>query len=201
MSLFNPSNQVDKIEGKITVALERISEAFRVLLWQESKKSGLSPIQIQIMVFLLNHNQKYASVSYLALEFNMTKATISDSVKVLEQKNMIQKKAVEGDTRSQSLHLTKEGKNIAQKSSKFANHFERILSELSIEKKNSLFLSLQSLIKNFQEIDIITTQRMCFTCKFYERKNEKHRCHFLNAELKDSDIRIDCNEHISNPAL
>lgn len=201
MSAFKPSNQVEKIEGKITVALERIAEAFRVLLWEESKRTGLSPIQIQIMVFLLNHDQKYATISYLAIEFNMTKATISDSVRVLEQKKLIQKKAVSSDTRSQSLNLTKDGKIIAQNSAKFANQFERFLTELSIDKKNSLFISLQSLIKNFQELGIITTQRMCYNCKFYEMKNQKHRCNFLNVEIKDSDIRIDCNEHVPIPSI
>ena len=50
-SSFDLKRQSTKIESKIVVALERISEAFRVLLWNESKENSLSPIQIQLLIF------------------------------------------------------------------------------------------------------------------------------------------------------
>ena len=81
-SSFNLNEQNQKIESRIVVALERISEAFRVLLWNESKENSLSPIQIQILIFIYFHSLAKCKVGYLADEFNMTKATISDSVKV-----------------------------------------------------------------------------------------------------------------------
>ena len=43
------------VNHKITQALERISKAFRVLLWEESKKHGISPIQIQLLIFCSSH--------------------------------------------------------------------------------------------------------------------------------------------------
>lgn len=196
MNSFDPSNQVENLESKIVVALERISEAFRVLLWEESKKMGISPIQIQILIFILNHKYDLATISYLAQEFNMSKATISDSVRVLEQKKFLEKKNVVGDTRSQSLHLTKEGRRIAQKSSKFATPFEKILTDLSLEKRKSLYSGLLNFIQSFQETNIVSAQRMCFTCKFYQKTNQKHQCKFLKMELQEMDIRMDCNEHI-----
>lgn len=110
MSSFNPERQENKIESKIVVALERISEAFRVLLWNESKSNALSPIQIQILIFLLFHSEAQCKVSYLAEEFNMTKATISDSVKVLLLKKLIKKTGDELDTRSYTISLTAGGK-------------------------------------------------------------------------------------------
>ena len=51
-SSFHLTEQNQKIESRIVVALERISEAFRVLLWNESKENSLSPIQIQILIFI-----------------------------------------------------------------------------------------------------------------------------------------------------
>jgi hypothetical protein len=71
-SPFDLNQQNKKVESKIVVALERISEAFRVLLWNESKENALSPIQIQILIFLLFHSDEMCKVSYLAQEFNMT---------------------------------------------------------------------------------------------------------------------------------
>jgi hypothetical protein len=51
-SSFDLEHQNSKIESKIVASLERISEAFRVLLWNESKENSLSPIQIQILIFI-----------------------------------------------------------------------------------------------------------------------------------------------------
>ena len=54
-SSFHLTEQNQKIESRIVVALERISESFRVLLWNESKENSLSPIQIQILIFIYFH--------------------------------------------------------------------------------------------------------------------------------------------------
>ncbi|WP_258932072.1 MarR family winged helix-turn-helix transcriptional regulator [Flavobacterium oreochromis] len=116
-SVFNLNDQNQKIESRIIVALERISQAFRVLLWKESKENSLSPIQIQILIFICFHSKEKCKITYLAEEFNMTKSTISDSVKILITKGLIEKKSNLVDTRSFWLVLTEEGYKIALKAS------------------------------------------------------------------------------------
>jgi hypothetical protein len=54
-SIFNPSEQERSISSKIVVGLERVSEVFKVLLWEKAKLVGLSPIQIQILFFVAYH--------------------------------------------------------------------------------------------------------------------------------------------------
>ena len=75
-SSFDTEHQNENLNSKITAALERISNALRVLLWNESKENSLSPIQNQILIFLLFHREEYCTVSYLAEEFNITKARV-----------------------------------------------------------------------------------------------------------------------------
>jgi DNA-binding MarR family transcriptional regulator len=108
-SPFDLKHQNENIDSRIIAAMERISQAFRVLLWNESKELSLSPIQIQILIFLMFHSEAKRKVSYLAEEFNMTKATISDSIKVLEQKKFIRKEYEPHDTRSYIIYLTTKG--------------------------------------------------------------------------------------------
>lgn len=120
-SSFNLSDQNQKVESRNVVALERISEAFRVLLWNESKENSLSPIQIQILIFVNFRSLEKCKVGYLANEFNMTKATISDRVKVLLARDLVAKETDPADTRSYSLILTAEGKKIAKKLYFFAS--------------------------------------------------------------------------------
>lgn len=194
-SSFSLTEQEKKVESKIVVALERVSEAFRVLLWNESKEFALSPIQVQILIFLLFHEREKCKVSYLADEFNMTKATISDSVKVLLQKKLVDKMQDEVDTRSFTIGLTPKGKEIAKKSSLFTGQFEKPLNQLTLSQKEIMLNGLLRLIYDLNRAGVITVQRMCFTCNHYQVTGSKQYCTLLQATLQDKDLRVDCPEH------
>ena len=194
-SSFNLNEQNQKIESRIVVALERISEAFRVLLWNESKENSLSPIQIQILIFIYFHSLEKCKVGYLADEFNMTKATISDSVKVLLSKELVTKETDPIDTRSFSLSLTNEGKKIAKKASLFASSIEQPIEKLTQEQKTIMLNGLLKLIYDLNKSGIITIQRMCFTCSNYQLEKGVHYCKLLKSQLAENELRIDCPEH------
>lgn len=194
-SSFNLSEQNQKIESRIVVALERISEAFRVLLWNESKENSLSPIQIQILIFVYFHSLEKCKVGYLADEFNMTKATISDSVKILLTKDLVAKETDPTDTRSYSLSLTTEGKKIAKKASLFASSIEQPLEKLTEEQKTIMLNGLLKLIYDLNKSGVITIQRMCFTCINYQHDKGIHYCKLLKSRLAESELRVDCAEH------
>ncbi|MCD8538668.1 MAG: MarR family winged helix-turn-helix transcriptional regulator, partial [Leadbetterella sp.] len=127
---FDLVHQNQSVESKIVASLERISQAFRVLLWHESKEFSLSPIQVQVLIFLLYHSPEKRKVSYLADEFNMTKATISDTIKTLEQKNLITKEYETHDTRSFIIHLTGKGEDIAGRTSLFTREVRKPVDQL-----------------------------------------------------------------------
>jgi len=194
-SVFSPESQENQLESKIVVALERISGAFRTLLWNEGKECGLSPIQIQILIFVDLHMEKLCTVSYLAEEFRLTKATISDSVKVLLQKNLLEKIANEQDTRSYSIKPTQEGKEASKKLSLFANSLQKPLNSLSEVQKQVFWDSLLVMISSLEQAGIISLQRMCLGCQNYENRQGEHFCKLLNRKLQNQEIRIDCPEH------
>lgn len=194
-SSFSLSKQNQKVESRIVVALERITEAFRVLLWNESKDNSLSPIQIQILIFLLFHSREKCKISYLADEFNMTKATISDSVRVLLSKKFVIKESNLRDTRSYIISLTQDGKKVAEKASFFATSIEKPIENLTKDQKNVLLNALLKLIYELNKSGIITMQRMCFTCSYYEVRNDIHYCNLLKTNLAENEIRMDCPEH------
>lgn len=197
-SPFDLVHQNDSIESKIVASLERISQAFRVLLWEESNKYSTSPIQIQVLIFLLHHSVEKGTISYLAEEFNMTKATISDTVKSLEEKALIKKQYKQADERSYIIHLTDKGKTLAGKSSFFAEQVQLPIRELSREDKENLFLSLITIIDHLNKTDVITIQRMCKTCAYYDapKNGKSHFCRLLNKSLRDQELRVDCPEHL-----
>jgi DNA-binding MarR family transcriptional regulator len=197
---FNLNHQNKSTESKIVASLERISQAFRVLLWEESKTHALTPIQVQVLIFLRYHSDEKCKVSYLANEFNMTKATISDTIKTLEQKELISKEFEPQDTRSYIIWLTAKGKAIADKTSLFSKEIFKPIDKLPGEDKENLLLSLLGIIRHLNQSGIITIQRMCFTCQHYQSSGvngQEHFCSLLNQRLLTRDLRVDCGEHVA----
>lgn len=193
-SIFNLNNQNSNLDSKIVAGLDRISQVFKTLLLEKSKTYNLSPIQIQLLIFIAYHSSEKTTVSYLSQEFNLSKPTISDTIKTLEQKQFINKIVDKKDTRSYRITLTEKGKNIVLETENFINPLTEIITNSKQNDKLVLWENITNIILQLNELKIISVQRTCFKCKFYSENNNKSFCNLLNQNLKTEDIRIDCEE-------
>lgn len=193
-SIFDTSFQQESLTVKIVVGLERISEIFRTLLWAEAKKFGMSPIQIQILIFVAYHKSVLCTVSYLAKEFDVTKPTISDAIKALEQKQLILKDYSGLDSRSYSIVLSEKGKELVLATQNYANPLKKQFDGFDKEHLETVYEAIIKLIYNLNKIGIISVQRTCFACKFHSKKNGGDYCEYLQKPLKKEAIRVDCPE-------
>lgn len=198
-SPFDPLQQENSLDARITFALERISLVFKSLLLEQGKQTNLSPIQLQILVFLLYHGPQKCKISYLATEFSLTKATVSDSVKVLLQKELVKKTTDSGDSRSFSISLTISGKKTAEAASMYARPLESIVADQDRLQKEMLYRILLNTILELQRSCLIPLQRMCFSCVHYKNDDDNHYCTLLQKQLQQEEIRLDCHEHLSEP--
>lgn len=194
MSVFNLKNQNENLNNKIVAGLERVSQVFRILLWEKAKKRNLSPIQIQLLIFIRHHSSDKATVSYLAQEFNLTKPTISDAIKILGQKKLIQKILNTDDGRGYCISLTKEGEKVTSEVENFADPLVDHIAHVNMTDKIVLWGNISNLIARLNRLNIINVQRTCFDCKHYSIKNKNPFCNLLNQKLLKSDIRMDCPE-------
>jgi DNA-binding MarR family transcriptional regulator len=194
MSVFNLKYQNTSLDNKIVAGLERLSQVFRILLWEKAKQHGLSPIQIQLLIFINYHSDDKSTISYLAQEFNVTKPTISDAIKVLEQKKMLKKRADETDTRSYIIQLTAAGKNIVTDTEHFVNPVTEIIADINQPEKLVLWQNITKLITQLHQSGAISVQRTCHYCKHLSEKNRTPYCKLLEQKLLPQDIRIDCAE-------
>lgn len=193
-SIFDPQAQIGNADLKIIASLERLGEGFRVLLWEKAKTLGISPIQIQILIFIQFHSDEKCKVTYLAQEFSLTKPTISEAVKSLEQKGFIERRAESLDSRSHTIHLTEVGKLAVSQTAHFANPMLGSLAKIPTSEKGILLEQLLGVIEQLQGAGIISMQRMCFSCRFYQKNGEGHFCQFLDKSLDNSELRVDCGE-------
>jgi DNA-binding MarR family transcriptional regulator len=199
MSAFDPERHLTNVDYKIVAALEKISEVFRVLLWTEAKEHKLSPIQMQLLIFIKYHNSdKQRRIASMAREFNMTKATISDSIKVLEQKGLIERADDLLDSRSFNFSLTDKGVKLTGMIENFTKPLDGAIATLSPQQKNEFLVSVLDLIFRLNQNGIISTQRMCYNCYYYNGdRKQAHFCNLMQKELAIDELRIECPEHKS----
>ncbi|MDC8006117.1 MarR family winged helix-turn-helix transcriptional regulator [Aureisphaera galaxeae] len=192
---FNPEQQQVDISSKIIAGFDRISEVFKVLLWEKAKAMGLSPIQIRILIFVAFHKEALCNVSHLSKEFNVTKPTISDAVKVLDRKGLIIKDFSSPDSRSYTILLSAAGEKIVSESQDFAGPLKAQIDTLDPADQEAIFQTLSKLIFQLNQKGILAVQRTCFKCRFYEKNGNGDYCNLLEKPLASKDIRLDCPEY------
>ncbi len=199
-SIFDPTEQNKNIESKIIAGLERISRVFKFLLWDIAKNENLSPIQIQFLIFLLYNKPSRTYTTDIANEFNLTKATVSDAIASLEEKNLVEKHQDINDKRRYLLKLTPKGKKIAKQLSTWADVLKDNLKNFNQRDKEIILEFILKLIESFYEAGIITAQRMCFSCLYFQKNaypnsNAPHHCNLLNKPLSIIELRLDCEDY------
>lgn len=203
-SIFDPNAQQNSVDTKIVAALERLSQVYRTLLWEKAKESPLgltlSPIQIQFLVYLRFQRVTDARVGRLAREFDLTPATVSDSVRVLEEKGLVVKDRSPEDGRIQILRLTPEGEQAADEVGDWASVLTKHLHSHSDAEKLIVMRFLLDLIDSLHRTGLISAARMCSTCRYFGRNGSgdpasSHFCKLMDRPLRAEELRIDCPEH------
>ena len=134
-------------------------------------------------------------MSSIAKEFNVTKATISDAVRVLSNKKYLVKDYSPTDNRRYNLLISPSGKELVGHLSGYASAFKEELSLFETQELQNIFDTISKLIFQLNQRGIIQVQRTCYNCKYYSGdKKEDHYCNLLKRNLKAQDIRLDCNE-------
>lgn len=195
-SAFDRDKQQEDLDSRLVVAFEKMAEVFRVLLWDQAKVHGLSPIQMQILIFLKNHEPALRKPALLAKELNVTKPTISDALKSLVEKGLIVSKQNPNDSRSRLLSLKAKGNRLTEKIESFSHPLQEQLSKLGSTEKSIVLERMLTLIDGLATADVISTQRMCYNCAHYKGdKHHDHHCMLLDKRLSKETLRIDCPEH------
>ena len=195
MDSFNLENQNSDINSKIVVAFELISQVFRINLWNIQKEYKISPIQTQMMIFLNSHSYELCTVTQLSKEFNITKATVSDSIRVLIKKDYLYKKIEKNDSRIFYLFLTDYGKDLVAKLDGFSDSLHNSLLNLKVKDKKNMFDNFVTIISNLQDSGSISERRMCSKCQFYRFiSDQTFHCSFMEKKLRNINFRLDCSE-------
>jgi len=190
----------DAYGDKIIAGVERLSNLFRLLLWDAAKVEKLSPIQIQFLLFLHDNPSRLRTVSQLAREFCLTKATVSDAVKVLARKRLVEKRPSPRDGRVSMLRLTPSGRKAAERLTGWSDVVKQTMQTCRPELKETVALFIMDLIRSLQTAGVIEVARMCLGCRNFRRDvspggARRHRCMLTEKSMGNEDLKFDCKSY------
>jgi len=194
-NIFDPQQQSDNPASKLLFAFDRIAEVIRVQLWEKATSLKLTPLQIKALLFLEGHQKDgLNNVSALAKEFQLSKPTISETIRLLLKKSLVIKVKDPADGRAYYLELSAAGQRIVNEASTFSQPILSELNQLEAGQQAGLYEHLLDLLLRFQQRGLIPTQRMCSNCRHFIRHKGFPYCSLLALQLETADLRVNCPE-------
>ncbi len=182
-----------ELEDQIIYGLEKLCSISSFYLEKKAKDFGLSSLQLKILEYL--ERRCVSSLTDIALEFEITKATVSDSINGLVKKGFVEKRVTEIDKRRKKLVLTRKGKEVVGD----LRFNEKILEEFFSENGREIGVTFLNILKKIllSMLEKKAGQRIivCPLCgNFIKKEDGFFYCTFLNKKFSMEEIRLNCKK-------
>jgi DNA-binding MarR family transcriptional regulator len=183
---------------QLLIGLSRLGQALRLAAW-DGAGARLSPLQADIIRHLAG-NPRSRRQGDLVTALASTAPTISDAVRTLTSKGLVERTRDLVDTRVLNLSLTEAGLAEAARLAVVPPPLRAALDALTPEDVAGMLRGSATMIRVLQQHQAIPVSRTCFTCRFYRPAEPAtaqlpHHCRFVDADFADSQLRLDCPEH------
>ncbi len=183
-----------------TLITQQLLERLASLLRSESRNLlvnyGLQPVQFEALHYLSICN-RYSDTPKAVTEFlGQTKGTVSQTLKVLEKKGLLNKKADVDDKRVTRLSITKKGESLVENilPSPLLISAGNLMTSQSIQATNS---SLGSLLYHLQSANKFKTFGQCDTCQHNIKKDSgEYLCGLTKEPLSKREVNLICRDHL-----
>lgn len=148
--MVQPVFETGDVTARIVTGLEQIGEHIQGLIRAQAQEHGLSPLQIRILIFLHFYEQQ-ATLSTLAASFMLTKATLSVTLRSMEQKELISRKTLPGDRRSSVIELSEWGRRIAHVAGFYPEPLKKIVAPMDHAEKKLLLDIIEGMVSKLEQ--------------------------------------------------
>lgn len=188
----------EPLERRIATALAKVGTALKHQSLQNAGERGLSPLQAQILVQL--HLSGGERPSDLADRLAVRLPTISDSVRVLVDKGLVDRQRDADDARATRLVLTEAGRTEARRAAGFSDFLASAVEAMSAPEQEVFLNGMLKMIRTLEERGQIPLSSMCVSCTHFRpnahpREDRPHHCAFVDAPLGARHLRLECHEH------
>ncbi|WNO08577.1 helix-turn-helix domain-containing protein [Teredinibacter sp. KSP-S5-2] len=173
--------------------IERLSNLLRSESRSQGQDLGLQPVQHEALHYISRCN-RYSDTPQGVTEYlGLTKGTVSQTLKVLESRGLIEKKKDSADKRITHLQITAAGSSYLTSTTP-PGDFLKAVERLGQEKVTVLNELLCELLKAYQTLQGREGFGVCKQCKFNQRRKDGFFCELTRESLSSEDIRLICKE-------
>lgn len=193
------------VAARLAEAMERLGEVSRVLLRQAATAEGLSVTQAQVLLRLRATADEPAQHGTVALArwLDVSAATVSDTIRALEQKGLVRRRTDSADPRRIAVRPTRLGVAATRRLARWSEPVSAALTEsVAAATGDSTSAGLGELLEaalgaiaELQARGVVTVARTCVRCRFFdpsERDGSPYWCDLLDAPLAPATLRLDC---------
>ncbi len=170
--------------------MERSSALFRASLRQVASQYGLKLVQLEALVYLSSANRYSDTPAALSEYLGITKGTLSQTLKALQNHGLLTKQPDQADKRMTHCLLTDAGKEIAQQALPAP-----VFQPLPEEEAKGAEQALDSLLRALQKAHDVRGFGQCNSCSYYQPEKVGGLCGLTGEALSVPDSLKICREH------
>ncbi|MCJ8336835.1 MAG: MarR family winged helix-turn-helix transcriptional regulator [Pseudomonadales bacterium] len=183
---------------KIYDFIERIAELQRADSRRCTAEFGLQPVQLEVLHYLSICNQFSDTAKALTEYLGQTKGTVSQTLKVLENKGYLRKVADIKDGRITHLQVTDSARQLLHQAIP-SPLFNAACERLSDKKNAQIESSLRELLQALLGSNNMQTFGVCHSCRYNTHKGgSEYYCELLKLPLHETEVQLICKEHQLN---
>ncbi|AUG78424.1 hypothetical protein CFP65_3635 [Kitasatospora sp. MMS16-BH015] len=187
-------------EEQLLIGLTRLGQAVRLSAWHNAGPVKLTPLQADILLFLAG-DRRPRRQGEIVTALASTAPTVSDAVRTLTTKQLVERHRDPVDSRAVTLTLSPAGLAEADRLAVVPEPLREALSALPEQDVAAMLRGTTTMIRVLQQHRAIPVSRTCVTCRFYrpdahpEDPAHPHHCAFVDAPFGDHALRLDCPDH------
>lgn len=153
--------------------------------------NDINPSQWTALYYLARANRFSRSPSQVADFMSATRGTVSQTLKALARKGLIEEVRSESDKRSISYSVTGEGDELLRTKQGIDNALARI----DDGQKEALLSGLEALVHNLLIERDMRAFGICKACRHHRYDENGHFCTLLNEQLRSEEADQICHEY------
>lgn len=174
--------------------IERLGNLVRADVRAACHAQGVRPVQLEALSYLSQCN-RYSDTSQAVTEYlGLTKGTVSQTLKVLEDKGLLVKREDKHDKRVVHLKPSARGRRLVAQAIP-SESVATGIGNLPASEQREMAEVLQHLLRTLQQANGLKTFAPCHTCRFNQQHKNGYFCKLTQEPLADDDVSLLCREH------
>jgi len=174
--------------------IERLGNLVRADVRAACHAQGVRPVQFEALNYLSQCNRYSDTPQAVAEYLGLTKGTVSQTLKLLEEKGLLLKRDDKHDKRVVHLKPTARGRRLVAQSVP-AESVATGIGSLPVSEQREMVDALQQLLRSIQQANGLKTFAPCHTCRFNQQHEGGYFCELTQEPLADDDVSLLCREH------